>query len=86
MGRVRTQDTASCGAARGRRESHSPCAGAPADATSHRSSWPGVTTQVKPGTVVRQAVGISNRALEEMHLQFYRVPTPVTADEGVLHA
>jgi len=45
--------------------------------------------RIKPGTVVREAVGISNRAPEEMHLQFDRVPSadpasarPTSAREG----
>lgn len=44
--------------------------------------------RVKPGTVVRQAVGISNRAPEEMYLQFDRVPAPVDAPakEGALQS
>lgn len=44
--------------------------------------------RVKPGTVVRQAVGISNRAPEEMHLQFDRVTAPAdaTAKEGALQS
>ncbi|HTF46480.1 MAG TPA: hypothetical protein VK735_03415, partial [Pseudonocardia sp.] len=47
--------------------------------------------RIKPGTIVREAVGISNRAPEELHLQFDRVPSadpvparPTPAREGAL--